>query len=130
MSNETKAETRTETKRTLPRYRPATDIIEREDGYHILLDMPGVDKNDLVIDLNKQELTISGKTTYPADPEEVEGRKYSHVEFGGAEYRRTFTLSDTVDREKISAKMENGVLRLSLPKAEKARPKKIEISAS
>ena len=124
MSNETNKETA----RVLPRYRPATDIIEREDGYHIVLDMPGALKEELVIDLNRQELTVSGKTTYPADPAEREGRKYSHVEFGGCEYRRTFTLSDTVDRDKVSAKLENGVLTLGLPKAEKAKPKRIEIN--
>ncbi|THB68801.1 MAG: Hsp20/alpha crystallin family protein [Desulfovibrio sp.] len=117
-----------ETRKTLPKYRPATDIIEGEDGYAIVLDVPGLAREDLVIDLNKQELVISGKTGYPAEPEDKGDRKYTHVEFGGCEYRRTFTLSDTVDREKISAKLENGILFVSLPKAEKAKPKRIEIT--
>jgi len=114
--------------KTLPRHRPATDIIETADGFHIIMDMPGATKQGLVIDLNKNEVAVRGETTYPAEPEQSKDRRYSHVEYGGAEYTRTFTLSDTVDREKITAKLENGVLDLFLPKAEAAQPKRIEIS--
>lgn len=113
---------------TMPKVRPATDIVEKEDGFHIFIDMPGVRKEGLTIDLNADEVTVSGRTAYPADPTEAKDRHYSHVEFGGGEYVRTFTLSDTVDKEKITAKLDNGVLNLHLPKSEKAVPKKIEIS--
>ena len=114
----------------MPRFVPASDIVEKEDGFHILMDMPGTPKENLVIDLSKNELTVSGKAAYPPDPANTGGdRKYTHVEFGGAEFRRTFTLSDAVDREKVSAKFENGVLNLFLPKAEEAKPRKIEIQA-
>lgn len=112
----------------LPKFRPATDIVEQEDGFHIFCDMPGVSKEDLVIDLNKYELTVIGRTAYGADPSRDNERKYTHMEFGGGEYNRTFTLSDSVDREKISAKLENGVLNLFLPKSEAAKPKRIDIS--
>ncbi len=112
----------------LPKVRPATDIVEKEDGFHIYIDMPGVRKDGLAIDLNADEVTVTGRTCYPADPAEDANRSFSHVEFGGGEYVRTFTLSDTVDKEKITAKLDNGVLNLHLPKSERAVPKKIEIS--
>jgi HSP20 family molecular chaperone IbpA len=120
---------RTNAGRELPRYRPATDIIEREDGFHILMDLPGVKREDLVIDLNDKEVVITAPTDYPADPGADGGERYAHVEFGGGEYRRAFTLSDNVDREKIEAKLVNGVLNLHLPKSERALPKRIEINA-
>jgi HSP20 family molecular chaperone IbpA len=107
----------------LPRFKPATDIIETEGGFVIYLDMPGVAKDDLVIDLNEDEIKISGKTSYPTPAEE----KLGHVEFGNGEYSRAFTLSQIVDKDKIRATLKNGVLELTLPKAEKAVPRKIEI---
>ncbi len=116
----------------VPRFRPASDIVEREDGFHIIMDMPGVQKEALFVDVNKNEVTVSARTSYPAEPpkpEKAGDRSYTHVEFGGGEYRRTFTLSDSVDREKITAILKNGVLDLYLPKSEAAKPRRIEISA-
>ncbi|MFO7816640.1 MAG: Hsp20/alpha crystallin family protein [Thermodesulfobacteriota bacterium] len=109
----------------MPRYSPSTDIIEREDGFHIFMDMPGVNKEDLYIDLNDNELTISGvsRTEKPVDANNV------HMEFGDGEYARSFTISDVVDQEKIKASLKNGVLELIMPKAERAKPRKIEIQA-
>lgn len=108
-----------------PLVRPATDIIEREDGFHIFMDLPGVRKEDLTIDLNENELKVSGKAVHPAQAKAAA----LNVEFVSGEYSRTFTLSDAVDREKIKANMKNGVLELYLPKAEKSQPKRIEIQA-
>ncbi len=122
MSNETAV-------RELPRHRPATDIIEQEDGFHILMDLPGVTREALHIDLNENELTLSAKTGYPANPGEESAEKYAHMEFGGAEYRRTFTLSDTVDQSRIEATLNDGALNLFLPKSEKSQPRRIEITA-
>lgn len=109
----------------MPRVRPATDILEKEDGFYIYVDMPGVRKEDLIIDLKENELTISGKTSYGPEGEE----KYIEVEFGNGEYFRNFTLSDIVDKERIRANLKNGCLELQLPKVEKAQPKRIEIQA-
>ena len=111
--------------RRLPRVKPATDIIEKEDGFYIYVDMPGVKKEDLVIDLNEEELKVSGKAEYAAP----EGRKLGHVEFGGGEYFRSFTISHIVDKERIKASLRDGVLELHLPRQEKAQPRKIEIQA-
>lgn len=110
---------------SLPRYRPATDILEREDGFHLFLDMPGVAKENLLIDLKENELVVGGKVDYPP----VEGERMIEVEFGGGEYYRAFTLSDAVDQEKIKASLINGVLEIFMPKKEKVLPKRIEIKA-
>ncbi|WP_300162103.1 Hsp20/alpha crystallin family protein [Solidesulfovibrio sp.] len=111
--------------RRLPRVKPATDIIEKEDGFYIYVDMPGVSKETLVIDLNEDELKVIGK----ADYQMVEGRKLGHVEFGGGEYFRSFTVSHIVDKERIKATLKDGVLELYLPRQEKVQPRKIEIQA-
>ena len=111
--------------RLLPRVKPATDIIEKEDGFYIFVDMPGVSKEALVIDLNEDELKVSGKAEYPLP----EGRKLGHVEFGGGEYFRSFTISHIVDKDRIKATLKDGVLELYLPRHEKVQPRKIEIQA-
>ena len=111
--------------RRLPRVKPATDIIEKEDGFYIYVDMPGVSKEALVIDLNEDELKVSGKAEYPLP----EGRKLGHVEFGGGEYFRSFTVSHIVDKDRIKATLKDGVLELYLPRHEKVQPRKIEIQA-
>jgi HSP20 family molecular chaperone IbpA len=89
------------------------------------MDMPGVKKEDLAIDLQDNEVTVHGKSAY----EPKEAGKRLHSEFDTAEYTRTFTLSDVVDRARIKAVLRDGVLDLHLPKAEETKPKKIEIKA-
>ncbi len=113
----------------LPRYRPWTDVIEKEDGMHILVDMPGVSKENLVVDVDKDQLVVSAATAYPADPFSATQERASHVEFGGGEYHRTFTLADDVDRQRITATLRNGVLDVHLPASEEAQPKRITIQA-
>ena len=110
--------------KNLPKYRPATDILEREDGFYIYIDMPGVQKQDMVIDLQEDELTVSGKTALAP----VEGEKFLEMQFGDCEYVRSISLSDIVDRERIKASLESGVLELHLPKVEKVQPKRISIA--
>jgi HSP20 family molecular chaperone IbpA len=103
--------------------RPATDILEMDDGFHILMDMPGVSQDDLNIDLSGSDLTVSGKSLYPLSGEE----RFLNVEFDDKEYVRTFTLSDVVDRDNIRANFKNGVLDLFLPKVAENAPRRIEI---
>jgi HSP20 family molecular chaperone IbpA len=122
--NMTQEVTKKETS-TLPRFAPNTDIIERENGFYIYMDLPGVSKDNLKIDLKENELQISGKAFYP----KRENVNNIHLEFGDGEYVRNFTVSDIVDRQNIKATLKKGVLELFLPKAEKARPRKIEIQA-
>jgi len=120
----TENELKTEERR-LPRVKPATDIIEKEDGFYIFVDMPGVSKESLIIDLNEDELKVSGKAEYSLP----EGQKLGHVEFGGGEYFRSFTVSHIVDKDRIKATLKDGVLELHLPRLEKVQPRKIEIQA-
>lgn len=109
----------------LPRMKPATDILETAEGFSIYVDMPGVRKEDLVIDLTENELRIGGNSAYLGATNE----NRIHVEFGNVDYTRAFTLSHIVDREKIKATLKNGVLELLLPKAEKALPRKIQVES-
>lgn len=110
---------------SLHRMRPATDIVEREDTFHVFMDIPGVRKEDLKIDLDNGELTVSGATA-PVQADE----NYTEVQFGPVEFRRTLSVADIIDQEKIDAKVENGVLELTLPKVDKVLPRRIEIQSS
>lgn len=110
--------------KAMPRYRPATDILEREDGFYIYIDMPGVKKENMVIDLQDDELTVSGRTSLPP----VEGEHYVEMQFGDCEYVRSISITDIVNREGIKANLDEGVLELHLPKVEKVQPKRITIT--
>ncbi len=109
-----------------PVFVPAVDILENEKELIVLADMPGVDSKNVDIDLRDNQLTIIGRIDEIEDEKEVSLYK----EFHWGDYYRMFTLSDVIDQGKITAKMENGVLRLVLPKAEKAKPQKIAVTAN
>ncbi len=106
-------------------YTPPVDIIEGEDRLLLIADMPGVDENSVDITLEKNILTINGTV----EPEIPENHRLVSYEYGIGDYHRTFTLSDEIDREKIEATVKNGVLRLTLPKAEAAKTRKIPVKA-
>ncbi len=110
--------------KSLPRYRPATDIIEREDGFYIFMDLPGVKREALAIDLQEDELVVTGRVFLGQGSEE----HFVEMQFGDCEYVRSISITDIVDRERIKANIENGVLELHLPKVEKSQPKRIEIT--
>lgn len=112
-------------KKTVPQVTPAADILQKDDAYFIILDMPGVDKEDLEISVDNKSLTVEAKTSYP----EVKNEKYLEHEFSNVQYTRKFTLSDSVDKNNIEAQLKNGLLRLHLPKVPELKPKKIEIQA-
>ena len=114
-----------EERKELTRFRPATDILEREDGFHIFMDMPGVSRENMTIDLEEGELTVTGR----AEMCPVSGEKPVETQFGACEYMRSISISDIVDRERIKATLESGVLELYLPKVEKVQPKRITIAA-
>ena len=107
-----------------PVYIPAVDILETQDEIVVLADMSGVDGKNVDIDLKDNQLTIRGHIDPVADEKEVP----LYSEFGWGDYMRTFTLSDVINQEKITAKMDQGVLRLTLPKVEKIKPKKIVVA--
>jgi HSP20 family protein len=106
-------------------FTPDVDIFENERQINLLADMPGVDPGNVKIDLKDGLLTISGEV------KPFEGKDESDVliEFEIGRYYRQFSLSEVVDQGKIEAKLEDGVLRLTLPKAEKAIPRRIAVTA-
>ena len=106
---------------------PAVDIKEETDRFVILADIPGVDAKDLEITMENGVLTLRGQREEQTK-EEREG--YTRVERVRGTFYRRFTLPDTADSEKISAKTKNGVLELVIPKHERVQPKKISVAAT
>ena len=104
-------------------FTPAVDIFETEKEITLLADMPGVKADDLTIDLRDNTLTLSADTAPVDNNEENEILR----EYETGRYYRQFTLGELVNQENIDAKLNDGVLRLSLPKVEKATPKKITV---
>jgi HSP20 family protein len=104
-------------------YTPATDIFETSDSITVLADMPGVKPEDIRIDLRDDVLTLTGR----ASPPESHGESVVLREYQSGTFFRQFTLSETVDQAKIDAKLRDGVLRLELPKVERAKPRQITV---
>jgi HSP20 family protein len=102
---------------------PPVDIFEDADALTVLADMPGVTPGRLTIDLHEGVLTITGQTATPEGRHEVAVLE----EYQAGTFQRSFTLSETIDQERIQATLKNGVLRLRLPKAERAKPRQIAI---
>ncbi|MFO7890595.1 MAG: Hsp20/alpha crystallin family protein [bacterium] len=104
---------------------PPTDIIDKQDNIVVLADMPGVDQKSIDITLENNILTIQGCV----NEKQPEDYTLVHSEYQVGDYYRSFTLSDTINQEGIKATYKNGVLQLDLPKAEKAKSRKIEIQS-
>jgi HSP20 family protein len=107
----------------LPALLPPVDIYEDEAGFTLTADLPGVSKERLGVKVNGDNLLIEGDVSVPA-PQEME---LLYAEILASSYRRSFTLSRELDASKIEANLKDGVLKLRIPKAEEARPRKIEI---
>ncbi len=106
-------------------FTPEVDIFETDRDITLLADMPGVAADGVSMDLHDGVLTLSGDVKPWEGPEESDVL----VEFEIGKYYRQFTLSDAIDQNKIEAKLEDGVLRLILPKAQKAVPRQIPVMA-
>lgn len=102
---------------------PLIDIYETEEDYYILASMPGVKKEDVKIKIEDGDLVLMGRINYV----EEMNKKYLLKEIDPSNYYRKFKLSDSVDEEKIVAKLENGRLQVHLPKVERVKPRTIEI---
>jgi HSP20 family protein len=103
---------------------PAVDIFETPQALVLVADMPGVSGDQVSIDLNENLLTIHGRVKPPAD------RHYLLAEYAVGDYYREFQVGEMIDKDKIEATVKNGVLTLTLAKAEKAKPRKIEIKTA
>jgi HSP20 family molecular chaperone IbpA len=108
-----------------PAYTPPIDIHEGADGLTLEADLPGATERNLQIHLEDNVLDLYAKIESPAP----EGARLVHEEYRLGDYHRSFILSDEVDRERITAELKNGVLRLFLPKADRARTRRIEIKS-
>jgi len=102
---------------------PEVNIFETKDGYVLEAEMPGVGKDGLEITLDNNEITITGRRV----AEIVTGQPVFR-ERRLADYRRVFELDPAIDTARIEAKLEQGVLRLTLPKSERVKPRKITVS--
>lgn len=101
---------------------PQVNILENKDGYTLEAEMPGVSKEGLEVLLEGNELTIIGRrSAHMGELQPVYRESYD------SDYRRTFELDPAIDTKKITARIENGVLTLELPKAEEIKPRKISV---
>lgn len=112
-----------EKSRSVPTVGPLVDIYENDDEILLHADMPGVEKDNIKVNVDNGTLTISGVRNL-----QTKGVA-TWEEFGDVEYKRSFSVPQTIDVSKVDAELKNGVLRLHLPKSEAAKPRQIEIKA-
>ena len=105
---------------------PPVDVVEDSTGITLYADLPGVPRNKLDVRVEGDQLNIEAELALPMP----QGMTPSHAEVSRARYRRAFTLSKELDAEKVSAELSQGVLRVRIPKAEHAQPRKISIQVS
>jgi HSP20 family protein len=111
--------------RTGVSFSPSVDIFETEDALTLLADLPGVKKESLDIDLEDRKLTITGLV------DTVDSRlRAVYSEYGIGGFTRSFELGDTINRKGISASLKDGVLTLVLPKADRLKPRKIDVAVN
>ncbi|MGB3223539.1 MAG: Hsp20/alpha crystallin family protein [Desulforhopalus sp.] len=113
-----------ERRQELPRVAPMVDIYENEDEILLHADMPGVAKDNITVNVDNGRLEISATRKL-----QTKGSG-SWQEFGDVEYRRVFSVPQSIDVAKVNAELKEGVLKLHLPKAEAAKPRTIEISVA
>jgi HSP20 family molecular chaperone IbpA len=104
-------------------FTPAVDICESDSAIVLVADMPGVRRDGLSIDLRENVLTIEGRI----DDDGTGRGRVVLQEYETGSFRREFRLTNLIDQDRIDATLRNGVLRLTLPKAERTRPRKIEV---
>jgi HSP20 family protein len=103
---------------------PAADIYENQDALTVILEMPGVDRDHIDLRVEDGVLNVTGNLDF----EKYKGLQPLYTEYNVGNYSRSFRLSSAIDQNKIKAELKDGVLTLGLPKAEKAKPKTIQVS--
>ena len=109
--------------RTAAALLPPVDVIEDAHGITLYADLPGVPRDHLHLQVEADTLTIEGEVML----ELAEGMESTHAEVGLPRYRRVFTLSKELDADKVGAEFSHGVLKLRIPKADHAQPRRIEV---
>ena len=105
--------------------RPRASITETPDGFAVQVEMPGVPQSGLEVTFENGDLTLVGHRAHAAGS--GDGHEVLHRESHAADYRRVFEVDNTVDAARITAQLDQGLLTLSLPKAEAAKPRRIDI---
>ncbi len=113
-------------RRDEPALLPPVDVVEDATGITLHADLPGVARDKLHLHVDADTLTIEAELAFALP----EGMEASHVEVGLSRYRRVFTLSKELDTGHISAELAQGVLKLRIPKAEHAQPRRIEVKVA
>jgi len=103
---------------------PAADIFETEQALTVILEMPGVSKDSVDVNVETDVLTIEGRVDFS----NYDGLQPLYTEYNVGNYARSFQLSSKIEQDRISAELKDGVMMLVLPKAEKAKPRKINVS--
>ncbi len=106
---------------------PAVDVSEEQEAYVVKVELPGVSKDDVKITLESNILTIRGEKKAES---EVKQKDYHRTERSYGSFQRSFTLPNTVKNDKIDAVYKDGILTVSLPKAEESKPKQIEVKVN
>ena len=106
---------------------PKTDIAETDGGFEIALEVPGIDSKDLSLEVKDNVLTVSGERKVE---EKEEGKNFVKVERSHGKFSRAFRLPDNTDEKRIKADCKNGVLTVSVPKAETGEPKSLKIKVN
>ncbi len=109
---------------SLSTWAPAVDIAEQNDAYVVKVELPGVNKDDVKVTLENNVLTIRGEKKLE---KEIKKEDYHRIERSYGSFNRSFTLPSTVKSDKIDASYKDGVLTITLPKAEEAKPKQIDV---
>ena len=103
---------------------PVTDIFETPEALRVVLEMPGVGKNSVEVRVENNVLTIMGRIDFS----NYEGLQPLYTEYNIGHYSRSFRLSNEIEQEGIKAELKDGVITLVLPKAERAKPRRINVS--
>jgi HSP20 family protein len=103
---------------------PVTDIYETEQALTLVMEMPGVSKDGLVVNVDRSVLTIEGRINF----DRYEGLQPLYTEYNIGPYSRSFRLPSQIDQDRITAEITDGVVTLVLPKAEEARPRRITVT--
>jgi HSP20 family protein len=100
---------------------PRADVIDAGDAYRVVVELPGVDRDGLKIDFEGETLTVRGSRLAPEGKLLVDGRG------AGRPFLRTFTIGGDIARDQIAARLENGLLTVTLPRKEEVKPRRIEV---
>ena len=106
---------------------PAIDVVEQNDGFTVFCDLPGVDQKDIDVSIGNNVLTVKGEKKMPARSDKA---KFFRKDEWVGSFQRTLALPATVDAEKITADLTDGVLQIHLAKREEVKPRQISVSVS